>query len=236
MRVKGKHVILAFVLLVTGFIISLSYQFANDGTGTDSISQTQWRHEDELRNKIIIEQAVNRNLQEELRGYQAQLSEIEEQIAEMDEQQELRVTNLIEDLERLRKVVGSVKVKGPGVEVKLSDASYIADGGNPNDYIVHENHVQMVVDELLVAGAEAISINGQRITHRSYIRCIGPVILIDGHTSAAPFVVSAIGDTNTLEASLNILGGVKDRLVNDQIEVRIEKKDIIMEPLLAERG
>ncbi|WP_078554838.1 DUF881 domain-containing protein [Bacillus alkalicellulosilyticus] len=237
MRVTGKHVIYALVLMVTGFIIALSYQFASEGNNQDVITERQWRHEDELRNKIIIEQAVNRNLQEDLRAYQAQLQEIEDRITHLDEQQELRVTNLMEDLERIRKVVGSVKVTGPGIEVTLADSSYLPDGANANEYIVHEAHVQTLVDELFVAGAEAISINGIRLSHRSYIQCIGPVIKIDGYTSAAPFVISAIGDAVTLEGSLHLLGGVHDQLVNANIEVKIQKKnDIVMDPYLSERG
>lgn len=235
-RVNGRHVIYSFILLLTGFIVALSYQFANESE-QNAVNQSQWRHEDELRNKIIVEQAVNRNLQEDLRAYQAQIREIEQQIAELDEQQEVRLANYIDDIDRLRKVVGAVKVKGPGVEVTLSDYSYFPEGANPNDYIVHEHHIHKVVQELLVAGAEAISINGFRISQNSFIQCVGPVINIDRNTSYAPFVISAIGEPSKLDKSLNIYGGIKDQLVNDLIEVRIQQKEeIIMEPLLTERG
>ncbi|WP_306453955.1 DUF881 domain-containing protein [Bacillus sp. FJAT-45350] len=234
---SGKYVILSLVLLVTGFIVALSYQFANENEDSNAISQSQWRHEDELRNSIIVEQAINRNLQEDLRAYKAQLREKEKQIAELDEEIQVRATNLVEDIERFRKIVGTVEVKGPGIEVSLSDHSYLPDGANPNDYIVHEQHIHKVVQELLVAGAEAVAINGQRISQRSYIQCVGPVIRIDGFTSYAPFIVSAIGEPTQLEGALQLFGGVKDQLLNDQIEVRIQKKDeIVLAPYLAERG
>ena len=237
MKVKGKHVLLSFVMLVTGFIVALSYQFANENEETGYASERQWRHEDELRNNIIVEQALNRNLQEDLRAYKAQLREIESEISELDEEMEFKTANLVEDIEKLRKIVGSVKVSGPGVEVSLSDHSYLPDGANPNDYIVHEQHIHKVVHELFVAGAEAVAVNGYRLSHQSFIQCVGPVISIDGNTSYAPFVVSAIGDATQLEAALNIYGGVKDQLVNDDIEIRILKKEeIIMDPYLAERG
>ncbi|WP_209125814.1 DUF881 domain-containing protein [Alkalihalobacillus sp. BA299] len=235
MKVNGKHVILSLVLLVTGFILAVSYQFANEHQDSNPISQRQWRHEDELRNNIILEQAVNRNLQEELRGYQSQLREIEAKIADLTEEQEVRVASLIEDLDRLRKIVGTVKVKGPGVEVTLSDSSYVPDGANPNDYIVHEEQIHKVVQELLVAGAEAVAINGYRLSRNSFIQCIGPVIYIDGITSYAPFVITAIGDPLSLEGSMTLPGGVRDQLVNDLIEVRLQQKsDITMEPYLSE--
>jgi len=52
-----------------------------------------------------------------------------------------------------------------------------------------------------VAGAEAISINGERVTATTNIRCGGPTINIDGKRHAAPFIIRAIGDPKALEAS-----------------------------------
>ncbi|WP_312889137.1 DUF881 domain-containing protein [Desertibacillus haloalkaliphilus] len=230
---RGKHVILSFVLLVTGFIVSLSYQYANENQADPTVSESQWRHEDELRREILMQQTANRDRQEQLRQVQRNVRELEAEIA----QQEATYFNLVEDLEKLRKVTGKVEVQGPGIEVSLSDYSYVPEEGNPNDYIVHEQHIHKVVHELIVSDAEAIAINGQRISHHSYIQCAGPVIRIDGHTSYAPFVITAIGDPDKFEQSLNIIGGVKDQLVNDQIEVRIQKRDnIVLDPFLSEKG
>ncbi|WP_017727212.1 DUF881 domain-containing protein [Halalkalibacterium ligniniphilum] len=238
MKVSSKHVLLSLVLLVTGFILALSYELAREQIVQSSPGDDrQWHYEDELRNKIILEQTVNRSLEEELRGYQTQVREMEEKIAEVDELTELRTTNLLDDVERLRKIVGAVQVKGPGIEISLSDSSYIPEGENPNNYIVHEQHVQKVVDELLVAGAEAIAINGYRISHQSYIQCIGPVIMVDGNQSYAPFTISAIGDPDILGKSITFPGGVHDQLINDEIVVKLDTKESIeLAPYLAERG
>ncbi|WNF39042.1 DUF881 domain-containing protein [Bacillaceae bacterium IKA-2] len=230
---KGKHVLLSFILIITGFISALSYQFANEGQNSQMITEGQWKKEDTLRNQVLFEQSVNRNLAEELRTIQAEINTIEEVVAE----QERTYFNLVEDLEKLRMATGAIGIQGTGIEVTLTDAQYVPDGENPNFYIVHELHIQKVIHELLVTQAEAIAINGQRISHRSYIQCVGPVIRIDGNTSFAPFVITAIGDSDKLHDSLNLPGGVKDQLLYDQIEVKIEKKDlIIMDPYLSDRG
>lgn len=230
---KGNHVILSVILIITGFIIALSYQFANETPKSQVITERQWKKEDELRNQVLFEQSVSRNLAEELRAIQAEITVIEEEIAF----QERTYFNLVEDLDKLRMVTGAVGVKGPGIEVTLTDAQYVPDGENPNFYIVHEFHIQQVVHELLVTQAEAIAINGQRISNRSYIQCVGPVIRVDGNTSFAPFVITAIGDPAKLHDSLNLPGGVRDQLLSDQIEVKIERKDlIIMDPYLSEKG
>ncbi|MFC0558697.1 DUF881 domain-containing protein [Halalkalibacter alkalisediminis] len=238
MRVKGKHVILSFVLLVTGFILALSYEITNERSSTLMPGyERQWEIEDELRNQVIMEQTTNRNLQEDLRLFQAEVRELENSLASIDKEQEAKAQNLLEDIERLRKLVGQVQVEGPGIEISLEDADYVPDGDNPNNYIVHEFHIQRVVHELFVAGAEAIAINGFRLSHQSYIQCTGPVIRVDGNTSSAPFVITAIGDSDHLESALTLPGGVHYQLVNDEISVRIQKKNTVtLEPHLVESG
>ncbi|WP_245547025.1 DUF881 domain-containing protein [Evansella cellulosilytica] len=231
---KGSHVIFSLVLLVTGFILAISYQFTSEqGRSPDQITNSQWRVEDDLRNEVLMEQTINRNLAEELRDVQNQINEVEEEIAN----QQRRYFNLVEDLEKLRLVTGAVQVQGEGISVTLTDADYVTEGENPNNYIVHEQHIQKLIDELLVTGAEAIAINGHRINHRSYIQCIGPVIEIDGQVSYAPFEITAIGNSNTLNSAINMVGGVVDQLLSDNIEVRIEKRnDIVLDPYFSERG
>lgn len=234
LRVKGKHVMFSFVLLITGFLISISYQYASLANQQGSpLTDSQWHAEDELRNDVIFEQQVNRELTDSLRDVQSQIKTIEDDISAS----ERLYLNLVEDIGQLRMVTGSVGVQGEGIHVRLDDAEYVPGEDNPNHYIVHEQHIQQVVDELLVAGAEAIAINGHRIHQQSYIQCVGPVIEIDGETSFAPFEVTAIGDSETLDESLNLIGGVKDQIVNENIEVRIEKRnDIVLDPFFSERG
>ena len=52
--------------------------------------------------------------------------------------------------------------------------------------------------------------------------------VIDGQKHPAPFVSTAIGDADTMEAALNIRGGVKDLLVNENVQFSLEKKDSLM--------
>ncbi|MBM6618543.1 DUF881 domain-containing protein [Bacillus suaedaesalsae] len=230
MKVKGKYVILSFVCLVLGFMISFSYQLTKTENQEENVlTDKQWQREYEYRNTLISQEEVNRKLQQELFEKQERVRELEENLA--DEEQVL--FNLVEDVEKLRMYVGEVKVKGKGIEVTLADSSYVPDQANVNNYIVHERHIQSVINELLVSGANAIAINGQRIFHNSFILCIGPVVSVDGTQHPAPFVVSAIGDPNVLDGALNITGGIKDQLVSENVSVKIEKKQqIILDPLL----
>ncbi|MGP4080327.1 DUF881 domain-containing protein [Pseudalkalibacillus sp. R45] len=231
MKVRGKYAIYSLVLLVTGFMIAFSYQYTKE----ERIQPTndQWKREDQLRSSILSIQRENRKLQSELEEAQKKVSDMEDNIAE----QEKRSFNFVEEIKKLRKVVGQVPVEGQGISVSLEDSSYIPDAENPNDYIVHEEHIRMVIHELYVTGAEAVAINGQRISHTSNIACVGPVVSVDGVKHPAPFVITAIGDPDIFSNSLNLTGNTTDQLVNDGVQVRIQKESSIeIPPFIAREG
>jgi uncharacterized protein YlxW (UPF0749 family) len=221
------------VCIVLGFMISFSYQLTKSGDKEENgITNRQWEREYEYRNTLISQEEVNRNLQQELFEKQEKVRQAEENLAN----QEQVFFNLVEDVEKLRMYVGEIEVRGNGVEVTLEDASYVPTEANANNYIVHEGHIQKTINELLISGANAIAINGQRIFHDSYISCIGPVVSVDGTQYPAPFVITALGDPDVLVAALNITGGIKDQLVNDNVNVKIEKRQqITLDPRLAQK-
>lgn len=228
MKMRGKHVILSLVCLVLGFMIAFSYQITQKND-TELISNTQWEQDVELRNQLISQEEENRKLQKELNEKQGKLLEIEQELA----QEEQVFFNLAEDADKYRIFLGKVKVKGSGVTVTLEDGQYDPREENINNYIVHEHHVFNVINELYVSGATAIAINGQRLSHNSYIVCNGPVIEVDGNPHPAPFIITAIGDSEILSSALNLTGGVKDMLVNENITFKLEKnEEIILDPIL----
>ena len=101
---------------------------------------------------------------------------------------------------------GVVAVQGPGLTVQLSDAP--AGGSHafnsvPDDLLVHQQDVQAVVDALWAGGAEAMSIQDQRVTATTAVRCVGNVLQLQGHTYSPPYVIKAIGDQRSLSKSLS---------------------------------
>lgn len=219
-RIASKQVIFAIISLVLGFILAFSYSAAREKlSGAPPVSNRQYLEEEQLRADLIEIQEKNRELQQELFIQQDSLREREQEFSK--DTQVYR--NMVEDAEKLRMFLGKVKVSGAGVNVTLEDAEYDPSDPNVNNYIVHERHVFKVINELYIAGASAVAINGQRISHQSYIVCTGPVITVDGVQHPAPFVISAIGDADVLLSALNLVGGVKDQLVNDQIVVKLEQ-------------
>lgn len=96
----------------------------------------------------------------------------------------------------LSEVAGLVPLRGAGLKVTLDDSSLDeAPSGNVNDLVVHSQDVQAVVNALWRAGAEAVSINRQRLVGTSAVLCVGNTLLLNGTVHSPPFVVHAIGAT-----------------------------------------
>jgi uncharacterized protein YlxW (UPF0749 family) len=94
---------------------------------------------------------------------------------------------------------GGGPVEGPGVVVTLDDSpARRSPTGDPNDLIVHERDLQLVVNALWNAGAEAVGINGERLTSTSAVRCAGNTLLLHGTLHSPPYRVAAIGDPDAL--------------------------------------
>lgn len=205
-------------------MISYSYQFTAQRQSHPKLTSSQYERDMELREELIEQEEKNQSLQEKLNDTQSLLLEIEQELSE----EAVTFSNLVEETEKYRMFLGKVKVKGSGVQVILDDADYNPQSQNANQYIVHEHHIFKVINELNISGASAIAVNGQRLSHDSYILCNGPVIEIDGRQHPAPFVITAIGDPETMTAALNIDGGVKDILVNENVRFTVEKKSEIV--------
>lgn len=121
-------------------------------------------------------------------------------------------------------LAGVTELTGNGVEVSLKDSNIsLKPGDNPNLYVVHDEDILKVVNELKAAGAEAISVNGQRLIATTEINCSGPTIRVNKKPLAPPFIITAIGNPETLESSLKMKGGVAEILQLYGIQVLIKK-------------
>ncbi|MFJ8192940.1 DUF881 domain-containing protein [Streptomyces sp. NPDC096094] len=104
---------------------------------------------------------------------------------------------------------GAVQVHGPGVKLVVNDAKDTSTGGDgqprgtsgfSDTGRVRDRDMQRVVNGLWESGAEAISINGQRLTALSAIRAAGDAILVDNRPLVPPYTVLAVGDGEGLSS------------------------------------
>lgn len=135
------------------------------------------------------------------------------------------------EFENIKMGAGIVDLKGPGVMVTIDDSQKVAKPGeNPNLYVIHDDDLLKIINELRAAGAEAISVNGQRLIATSEIRCAGPTLSVNNTRYTPPYEILAIGDPKTLDNALKMRGGIVETLRFWGIQVAISKMEKVVVP------
>ncbi|WP_232324776.1 DUF881 domain-containing protein [Halobacillus mangrovi] len=233
MRIKGKPLILSLVLFTSGFLVAYNYQQTANIPQMVQLSDSQWEKDYFYKQQLLEMEEKNKELREELKVKRDKIQEYDSKLADSENV----VADFVQRKNKLQMLAGELPLQGSGVEVTLKDAEYIPEEDQVNQYIVHESHIHMVINELLSAGAKAIAVNGQRIFSDSYISCTGPVITVDGIQHPAPFVITAIGDSDILYSSLDLTQGIIDYLLSDHVDVEMSKEaEIQMQAKLSAEG
>jgi len=174
---------------------------------------------DLLAQMLVASQSQIEDQAEEIRRLRAQLNEYRDASTQREELLAL----LNRQLTRDQIALGLVKVKGRGIVMTLDDSTLAAQAGENRDpFLVHDYDLWPVVNELRSAGAEAISINEQRVVGTTPIRCVGAVLNINSVPVASPFIIKAIGDPDALVGALNLPGGVVEQFRASKFPVTVE--------------
>lgn len=108
---------------------------------------------------------------------------------------------------------GYSDLEGPGISITMFDnPSDQVVGFSVSDDIIHDVDILNILNDLKIAGAEAISINDERVISSSEIKCGGPIIKLNKKSLGTPFVIKAIGDPKLLMAAVNAPGTYGDIL------------------------
>ena len=107
--------------------------------------------------------------------------------------------------DKLRDVTGLSEVSGPGMRVVLTDAPSTVEvpGLDPNYLVVHQQDIQAFVNALWSGGAEAITLQGERLISTTGIKCVGNTVVLDGVPYSPPYKIEAIGDQAALDFALS---------------------------------
>lgn len=172
---------------------------------------------DTLIDRINEESENSAQLEQTIADLQADILSIEQRMLES----EVFGDELTDSMQQTRGALGLGRVVGPGVVVELRDAERGADGELETVERVLDKDLAMVVNGLWWSGAEAISINDERITPLSAIRRVEDVILVNRRPVAQPYEVRAIGDPRTLgQRFADGSGGAWLRTANAQGGIR----------------
>jgi uncharacterized protein YlxW (UPF0749 family) len=148
-------------------------------------------------------------VQAEAERYEKLAAEVSALTDEVDELGSLVEDDTVQrvqaEVERLRDPAGLVKRKGPGMRITLSDApDEVIDAatGDKKLLVVHQQDIQAVVNALWKGGAEAVTIQGQRVISTTGIKCEGSSVLLQGVPYPQPYVIAAVGDVGGLTTAI----------------------------------
>jgi uncharacterized protein YlxW (UPF0749 family) len=106
----------------------------------------------------------------------------------------------------MRPSAGLSEVTGDGIRITLTDAPpdvIESSGLDPNLLVVHQQDLQAFVNALWAAGAEAVTLQGERLISTTGIKCVGNTVLLHGVPYSPPYVIEAVGDPAAMYASLD---------------------------------
>ena len=195
--------------------------------GMNQTSVTKTVVENELRNNILKEKEKYDNTYSKVEKLESELEQLRDTAASKTTQSQ----ELQEKLDKYNKLLGYTELTGQGIIVTLDDGDLPAlNQKMATDYIVHDGDIVQVINDLRNAGAEAISVNNQRIVNTSAVSCIGNVVKINGEKVGAPYTISAIGHPDVLYSAMKIPGGYLDLLNKYGVKVSNEKSNEITVP------
>ena len=139
------------------------------------------------------------------------------------------LVELASEVSKYKMFSGYESVRGSGVKITIDDGVRpLYEGEDINNVLVHDIDIIMVINDLKRSGAEAISVNGQRIIDRTEISCSGYTVRINGQVFARPFIIKAIGDGIRMSGSLLSSEGYGTLLNNYGVLFGIELLDDVL--------
>lgn len=129
-------------------------------------------------------------------------------------------------------LLGLTDVSGQGIIIKLDENREVdsQEVVNISGYLVHEEDLLYIINELFNAGADAISINEQRIVSTTSILCDGNIVRINGKVVGVPIEIKAIGYPERMDPALSRPGGYLQLMADEGVKVTVERSENITIP------
>lgn len=225
MKLERWQISVTLICIITGLFISFNLRVQSDlrtGPSQKTVSLAEMVERTEKENSLLETQILN--LRQRL-----------------DERQKVQLADnslkgLEAQLDKAKIVSGLTALEGKGITVTINDRNAALDqarksGGSINywDYLVHDSDLVKLVNDLKMGGAEAIAINGERLTTVSDIKCGGYIVYSNGTRLGAPYEITGIGNPEQLEAAVRN-GETYSTLSFLEYPVTITKQDKISIP------
>ena len=156
-----------------------------------------------LPDLIRAQTKVNEARTGEIQALQSQVDAATGRLAPGD----VTTQRLQREANQIAATAGRVPVRGPALRVTLDDAKLqggeVPAGADPDNYVIHQQDVQAVVNALWAGGAEAMMLQDQRVVSTSAVRCVGNTLVLQGRVYSPPYVITAIGDLRRMHTALD---------------------------------
>lgn len=211
---KGKITVtitMAIACFALAMIMCMQFKIVRE---TD-ITSIETMREEELRTELASWKQMYSEAETQYEEKLAKLNEYKQ-----NQQSSEEAAKLVEnDLEKINMYLGKTNVVGEGIIITLKNSV--------EDYCISAEDLLKIVDYLKLAGAEAISINNERIINTSEIVDISSnsIIFVNQQRILAPYTLKAIGDPSKLESTLLGNGGYVDFLRNLGFDIKIERNN-----------
>lgn len=180
----------------------------------------------ELIEEMLRSKEKYNNLYEQLEQAEARLEIIRTRAASEDEED----AKIEKELKENNVFLGLSEIKGEGIIIELDDNRNVqGDELNAAQYLVHEQDLLQVINELFNAGAEAISINDNRIVNTTAILCDGNIIRVNGKIITVPITIKAICSKAILNTLIRPQGYLQI-MANEGVKVTPETSNNITIP------
>ena len=220
---KGSNFILFLIYILLGIIIALQYRSTlyTKNEKAESLLNTE---------RLIAQLDQEKRTEEELKAQIEEYNRRKEEylISYIQLNDDVKLRALWENLNALKHMSGLTDVQGPGIIIKLDDAP-ARKTDKPSLLIIHDGDIRVILNEFKKAGAQAISINGERIVSISEQVCAGPTIRINMERYSVPYTINAIGPSELLYESLMKCERIAI-LQKEGIQISINKSNKVLVP------
>jgi len=210
------------VALITGLLLSLQFRVSNGTEQGVPAGRSQ---------ELSVEL---HELEGEKLSLQNEINDLEVKITQATKGQEEAINAMQGELAKAKIAAGLIAVSGPGLEIILDNpASKQQAAKTESLYVIRDEDLLRLINELRGAGSEAMSVNGQRIVASSEIRFAAPFINVNLTRVTPPYHILTIGKIDYLQTSLTIPGGIVEYLTDLGVRVDIQPHEQIIIPAYA---
>ena len=213
---KTMTMVITAVCLILGIVIAI--QFKAVAANRQNAGE-QNKTLEELRVQLIHELNTRDSLENEIKSLNDKIKILEE--SALSEQEDI----IKEEYRKARMIGGLTNVSGSGIVITI---------GEDANRILRVEMLLQLINDLRMAGAQAISINDERIVAMSEIAKGDYFIVVNGNTVAAPYIIKAVGNTDSMLTMINVPQGIITKLEEADWLVNVESANEIQIPKIKE--